>query len=52
MTTEATTAVKKTAVQTAEKRPRVYGRGKARLQKGPEKTPGSLAAVFRARIPR
>ena len=34
MTTEATTAVKKTAVQTAEKRPRVYGRGKARLQKG------------------
>ncbi|MGO5027999.1 phosphate ABC transporter permease PstA [Candidatus Agathobaculum pullicola] len=34
MTSEATTAVKKTAVQTAEKRPRVYGRGKACLQKG------------------
>ena len=34
MTSEATTAVKKTTVQTAEKRPRVYGRGKARLQKG------------------
>lgn len=34
MTTEATTTAKKTAVQTAEKQPHVYGRGKARLQKG------------------
>lgn len=34
MTTEATSAAKKTAVQAAEKKPRVYGRGKARLQKG------------------
>ena len=34
MTTEATSAAKKTAVQTSEKQPRVYGRGKARLQKG------------------
>lgn len=34
MTSEATTAVSKTALRTSEKRPRVYGRGKARLQKG------------------
>lgn len=34
MTTETTSAAKKTAVQTSEKQPRVYGRGKARLQKG------------------
>lgn len=34
MTTEATSAAKKTVVQTSQKQPRVYGRGKARLQKG------------------
>ena len=34
MTTEATSAAKKTAVRASEKQPRVYGRGKARLQKG------------------
>lgn len=34
MTTEATSAAKKTVVQTSQKQPRVYGRGKARVQKG------------------
>ena len=34
MTTEATSAAKKTVVQTSQKQLRVYGRGKARLQKG------------------
>lgn len=34
MTTEATSAAKNTVVQTSQKQPRVYGRGKARLQKG------------------
>ncbi len=34
MTTEATSAAKKAVVQTSQKQPRVYGRGKARLQKG------------------
>ena len=34
MTTEATSAAGKTAAQAAAKQPRVYGRGKARLQKG------------------
>ena len=34
MTTEATSAAKKTVVQASEKQPRVYGRGKARVQKG------------------
>lgn len=34
MITEATSAAKKTVVQTWQKQPRVYGRGKARVQKG------------------